>query len=199
MSMPPAAYMFQPGQSGNPGGRRSGNRAKLATRFFQDIYAAWEERGDAVIRQVAFHDPAKFLAVVAHLMPQKIEVAQTTDGLSDERMEQLIELASIMAAGASPALLRGQTGEEAPGVQMIEGEVVEAGGGGRAGAGPLGGENDPSHTATPLIANTPPSLEAEKPVQNFSAETPHSPPPSRVAEELEFPEDPEGVDPLSLF
>ena len=191
------ATLFQPGNT--MGSRRTGNRAKLATRFFQDLYAAWEERGDAVIRQVAFHDPAKFLAVVAHLMPQKIEVAQTPDGLSDERMEQLIELASIMAAGASPPRLDDQSGDGAPGVQMIEGEVVEAGGGGRAGAGPLGGENDPSHTATPLIANTPLSLEAEKPGQNFSAETPHSPPPSQAAEELEFPEDPEGVDPLSLF
>jgi hypothetical protein len=190
------AHLFAPGHSGNPGGRRSGNRAKLATRFFQDIYAAWEERGDAVIRQVAFHDPAKFLAVVAHLMPQKIEVAQTTDGLSDERMEQLIELASIMAAGASPALLHGQSGDGAPGMQMIEGEVVEAGGGGRAGAGPLGGENDPSHTADRLIANTPERVEA---VQNFSAENPQAPPISRVAEELEFPEDPLGVDPHSLF
>jgi len=199
MSMPPAAYMFQPGQSGNQGNRRTGNRAKLATRFFQDIYAAWEERGDAVIRQVAFHDPAKFLAVVAHLMPQKIEVAQTTDGLSDERMEQLIELASLMAAGASPTPLAGNTADGAPGVQLIEGEVVEAGGGGPERAGPLGGENDPSHTAAPLLADQPTRGEANTPVQNFSAEIENPPSPSRVAEALEFPEDPEGVDPLSLF
>ena len=185
------AHLFAPGHSGNPGGRRSGNRAKLATRFFQDLYAAWEERGDAVIRQVAFHDPAKFLAVVAHLMPQKIEVAQTTDGLSDERMEQLIELASLMAAGASPPRLDDQSGEGAPGVQLIEGEVVEAGGGGRAGAGPPGGEIGPIHTADRPTADTP--------VQNFSAGQGEGAPISQVAEELEFPEDPEGVDPLSLF
>ena len=191
------AHLFAPGHSGNPGGRRSGNRAKLATKFFQDIYAAWEERGDAVIRQVAFHDPAKFLAVVAHLMPQKIEVAQTTDGLSDERMEQLIELASIMAAGASPARLDDQSGDGAPGVQLIEGEVVEAGGGGRAGVGPRGGEIVPSHTAP--ISPTVDQPERVEAVQNFSAENPHAPPISRVAEELEFPEDPLGVDPLSLF
>lgn len=191
MPLDPPAKSFGPHnlQAAWAAPRRTGNRAKLATRFFQDIYAAWEERGDAVIRQVAFHDPAKFLAVVAHLMPQKIEVAQTTDGLSDERMEQLIELASIMAAGASPALLHGQTGDGAPGVQLIEGEVVEAGGGGRAGVGPLGGENGPIHTAD-YQANSLPV---------FSAEPETTPPISRVAEELEFPLDPEGVDPLSLF
>ena len=197
MTVQTPSTLFQVGNT--IGSRRTGNRAKLATRFFQDIYAAWEERGDAVIRQVAFHDPAKFLAVVAHLMPQKIEVAQTTDGLSDERMEQLIELASIMAAGASPALLHDQSGDRAPGMQLIEGEVVEAGGGGRAGAGPLGGENDPSHTADRQFTDQPERGEANTAGQNFSAETPHSPPPSRVAEELEFPDDPLGVDPLSLF
>ena len=96
-----------------------------------------------------------------------------------------------MAAGASPARLDDQSGEGAPGVQLIEGEVVEAGGGGRAGAGPPGGEIGPIHTADRPIANTP--------VQNFSAALPEGAPPSRVAEELEFPEDPLGVDPMSLF
>jgi hypothetical protein len=199
---PPARYFGPHNQPAATAAaaRRTGTRAKLATRFFQDLYAAWEERGDAVIRQVAFHDPAKFLAVVAHVMPQKIDVTHSTDGLSDERMEQLIELASAMAAGAVPARLEGYSGEGAPGVQLIEGQVVGEGGGGRAGVGPPGGEIVPSHTADPLLADQANSTgQDQTPVQNFSAEIGTTPPISRVAEELQFPIDPLGVDPLSLF
>ena len=44
--IPTPAHLFQKGQIANPHGR-NGTRAKLATRFFKDLYAAWEEQGDA--------------------------------------------------------------------------------------------------------------------------------------------------------
>lgn len=76
---------------------RRGDRSKLARRFFNDLYHAWEEQGESAIARAAFHDPMGFVRVVASLMPQKLEVTHPTDGLTDERLAQLLELAERMA------------------------------------------------------------------------------------------------------
>lgn len=77
--------------------RRTGSRAKLAQRFFEDTYAAWEEQGPSVLARAAFHDPVAFANMVARLMPQKIEVSTPTDGMSDERLAEMLEFAERMA------------------------------------------------------------------------------------------------------
>lgn len=78
--------------------KRSGSRAKLAKRFFEDTYAAWEEQGEPALARAAFHDPMGFVNMVARLMPQKIEVSTPTDGMTDERIEELMALAERMAS-----------------------------------------------------------------------------------------------------
>src|SRR5688572_377158 len=77
---------------------RRGSRNKLAERYFADMYAAWEEQGPSVIARAMFHDPVAVLGIIARLMPQKIEVTTPTDGMSDERLADLIELAERMQA-----------------------------------------------------------------------------------------------------
>ena len=85
-------HLFKPGQSGNPAGRAKGTRNKLATRFFDNLYAAWEEQGESVIRRAFFHDPVKSLGIVAQLMPQKIEVSDTTlQDTDDDKLAILME------------------------------------------------------------------------------------------------------------
>ena len=81
-------------------GRKLGSRAKLAKRFFEDMYAALEEQGESVIARAMFHDPVAALGVVARLMPQKIEVTTPTDGMSDERLAEMLDFAERMAAAA---------------------------------------------------------------------------------------------------
>lgn len=81
----------------NRRGRPKGSRAKLATRFFEELYAAWEEQGESAIARAAFHDPVAFVSIVARLMPQKIEVTHPTDGMTDERLAEMLELAERMA------------------------------------------------------------------------------------------------------
>lgn len=78
-------------------GRVKGSRARLATRFFEDVYSAWEEQGPSVIARAFFHDPVASMNMVARLMPQKIEHSVPTDGLSDERLGEMLDFAERMA------------------------------------------------------------------------------------------------------
>lgn len=98
---------------GRPKGR-TGSRAKLAQRFFEDTYAAWEEQGPSVLARAAFHDPVAFANMVARLMPQKIEVSTPTDGMSDERLAELLDFAERMA------------GLKAEQAKVLQGEVISA-------------------------------------------------------------------------
>src|SRR4051812_43993652 len=75
-----------------------GDRSKLAKRYFADLYEAWEEQGPIVLSRAAFHDPMGFARMVASLMPQKLEIVHPTDGLTDERLAQLLEMAERIAA-----------------------------------------------------------------------------------------------------
>jgi len=116
----PATYRdpFAPGEDPRRRkGRAKGSRAKLAQRFFEDTYAAWEEQGPSVLARAAFHDPVAFANMVARLMPQKIEVSTPTDGMSDERLAELLDFAERMA------------GLKAEQAKVLQGEVIEARGG----------------------------------------------------------------------
>lgn len=113
----PATYRdpFAPGEDPRRRkGRAKGSRAKLAQRFFEDTYAAWEEQGPSVLARAAFHDPVAFANMVARLMPQKIEVSTPTDGMSDERLAELLDFAERMA------------GLKAEQAKVLQGEVIEA-------------------------------------------------------------------------
>lgn len=96
MSSKSATYQ-DPFKPATPQRRKTGSRAKLAKRFFEDVYAAWEEQGESVIARAFFHDPVASMQMVARLMPQKIEISTPTDGMSDERLAEMLEYAERMA------------------------------------------------------------------------------------------------------
>ena len=125
-------------------GRRTGSRAKLAKRFFEDLYASWEEQGEGALARAAFHDPMGYVAVVARLMPQKIEVSTPTDGMSDERLAELLDVAERMARlraqGVATPLLAHELADE-NGVTL---DQAEAGGGGPLPVSPSRGVNTPN-------------------------------------------------------
>ena len=157
MSSKSATYQ-DPFKPAAPQRRKTGSRAKLAKRFFEDVYAAWEEQGESVIARAFFHDPVASMQMVARLMPQKIEISTPTDGMSDERLAEMLEYAERMAG------LRAEAARVIQG-QVIEGEpaalpspahkladenpdlrnAVEVGGGGPLRRMGGGGENTP-HT-----------------------------------------------------
>lgn len=112
MSSKSATYR-DPFKPATPQRRKTGSRAKLAKRFFEDVYAAWEEQGENVIARAFFHDPVASMQMVARLMPQKIEISTPTDGMSDERLAEMLEYAERMA------------GLRAEAARVIQGQVIE--------------------------------------------------------------------------
>lgn len=87
-----AAKPVPPSQIG-----RRGNRAKLAEKALNDLCQVWDEQGIEAVRRMAFHDPSGFVKTVAGLLPQKIEHTFPTDGLSDDRLADLLQIADEMA------------------------------------------------------------------------------------------------------
>ncbi len=106
---------YKPGQSGNPAGRQLGSRNKLAQQYLDDSYKVWKEEGIDALRKCARNSPARYIAVMAALIPQhfKVEHERTIAGLSIEELrEQLREAQARLIA----------SGVELP---VIEAEVVE--------------------------------------------------------------------------
>lgn len=155
------------------------NRVSTATRnslgrhFVRDLQGLWEEQGEAVLRRVAFHNPEKVLAAMVQLMPTQVENVTPTDGMSDERLALLLEVAERMAALRS----HGNTADGGRGIIDLHAGQVEEGGGGPPALGPSGGGYVVVHTAA----------EPEKRLLNFSAD------PVKIGSVEE------DVDPASLF
>ncbi len=60
---------FQPGQSGNPGGKAAGARNRISGRFLNDLADDYEQHGAAVIARVREESPVTYIKVVASLLP----------------------------------------------------------------------------------------------------------------------------------
>lgn len=99
---------FLAGNRSSPG-RRGGTRVRLSQKFFEALSADFEEHGVEAIARMRFLRPDVYVSVIAKLMPQKIEISTPTDGLTDERLEQLLSYAEARVAE----------------MQTIEGEVIE--------------------------------------------------------------------------
>jgi hypothetical protein len=106
---------WKPGQSGNPKGRAVGSRHKLSAQYLDDSYRVWQEEGIDALRKCARNSPARYIAVMAQLIPQhfKVEHDHTIAMLSVEELrEKLVEARRRLIA----------SGVDLP---VIEAEVVE--------------------------------------------------------------------------
>ena len=89
-----------PGNSGF-GGRPLGSRNKFAQRYIDDYYDVWQRKGIKALEDYADKQPAKFILVAAHLIPQhfKVEHEHKLSMLSDAELQQkLIEAKEELVA-----------------------------------------------------------------------------------------------------
>lgn len=92
---------FLTGRKGGPG-RRKGSRVKLVEDVVTDVLDSWRQHGPIVLERLACLDPGKYADFIAKVLPREVKIEHTTftDGMSDEQLERMLEIAERFAAGA---------------------------------------------------------------------------------------------------
>ena len=93
-----AKNIWQPGQSGNPAGRPKSSRNKLTEDFLSAMAEDFAAHGKAAIVTVREEDPAKYLTVVAQLVPKETDVNLKAD-------EAFVNVWKAVASGTLAALV----------------------------------------------------------------------------------------------
>jgi hypothetical protein len=74
------------------GGRRAGARNKLSTKFLEALAADFDEEGAAAIKLCRIEEPAKYVQIVASLLPQQLELEDNRLGeLDDDELAALLQ------------------------------------------------------------------------------------------------------------
>jgi hypothetical protein len=91
---------FQQGVSGNPHGNRHRTRHLLNQEFMQALLLNFRHQGKKAIEKVARNQPGVYLKILALLVPRetKVEHSGGVKAMSDEEIEQAIELIQTMLA-----------------------------------------------------------------------------------------------------
>jgi hypothetical protein len=75
-------HRWKPGQTGNPKGRPTGARQRIAEKLLSDIAEVWQACGIDVLKRLAVEEPAKLAQIAYGLVPKDIflNVAQAAPG-----------------------------------------------------------------------------------------------------------------------
>ena len=84
---------YQPGQSGNPAGRKMGSRQKLTEKFIDDLADHYEREGAKAIARVLDENPVAYLQIVCRLLPKDITLSVSQDHSSSLPPDQLKRIA----------------------------------------------------------------------------------------------------------
>lgn len=108
---------FRRGDSGNRLGNRHHTRHLLNQKFLQALLLDFDAHGREAIEECRKQSPLGYVKVLGHLVPRelKIEQNQSVKAMSDEQLEQAIEVVQAMLeqrAGESAKLIEG-SGEPA--------------------------------------------------------------------------------------
>jgi hypothetical protein len=96
---------FQPGH--HTTGRPKGAKNRLSGDFLTALANDFAEHGVDVIKIVRIEDPARYLKVIASLMPKELELGVTTQlqEIPDDVLEYLIESARKQLTGDGAKLI----------------------------------------------------------------------------------------------
>ncbi len=90
---------FQPGKSGNPGGKPVGARNRIQGKFLNDLADDFEKHGKEAIQAMRINDPSGYIRAIASLMPKEVEIKRPLEELTDEQLSDAIAaLQSFVAA-----------------------------------------------------------------------------------------------------
>lgn len=109
---PPLETRFQPG---NPG-RQPGSRNKLQAKFYEDLYAKWQEHGVKAIESMIVDKPGDFVKVVASVLPKEmnVNVNQFAEMSDDELIARIRQLDALVRPFLDPSGIRGSDGRVEP-------------------------------------------------------------------------------------
>lgn len=78
---------FQKGQvSPNPGGKPVGSRNALQGDFVRELAADFAANGKVAIVETRQTNPAKYLQIIASLMPKELEIKRPLEEVSDDEL-----------------------------------------------------------------------------------------------------------------
>jgi hypothetical protein len=90
---PQNLVQFRPGQSGNPGGKPVQSRNRITRAFLGALADGFDEHGQSAIVACREQMPARYLAIVASLLPKQLEIAQDRPVIEMTREELQAEIA----------------------------------------------------------------------------------------------------------
>jgi hypothetical protein len=109
----PEAWLWKPGQSGNPAGRKPGSRNKLTEAFLHALQKDFEEHGIETIAKAREEDPVAYIKVISNLCPRELDVKRPLEDMDDAELGAAIEALRSFVSGAAGmrALGDGSQGE----------------------------------------------------------------------------------------
>jgi hypothetical protein len=94
---------FQKGNnsSNGKGGRPLGSRTKLCKRLLEDLFADWQEGGQAAIKMMRIERPAEYVRVMCSILPKEMlfETGAVSE-LGDDELDHMITMLRERALAA---------------------------------------------------------------------------------------------------
>lgn len=92
---------FEPGKSGNPGGKPKAARNRLQGGFLNALADDFDTHGKKAIEAAREKDPVGYIKAIASLMPKQVEQSQPLDDLTDAELTAGIALLRSRLSGSA--------------------------------------------------------------------------------------------------